>query len=357
MKIYIYTESAKEFYYLPIKKLKEEGKIQDYEIISMKIFRPVIKNLLISLGFAKNRSKTPLTIKEFFRALIAPIRLLFVDNIIVGMAPYDWRVFYPLILKLLGKNLVYHNSWPYWEGADQPKKALPGVKFAWSLFLKDTKAVGVIEQVSKQLKTFGAKSITIPHSVDTTKFRPQTRDKKNNKFVVLTVARLDPSKGIKELIQIFKEKEFQNFNLVISSEGGPLEKYVIREAKKNSNIKFVRFDKEEVAQLYRDSDIFVLNSYKVPGWEELFGMVIIEAMASGLPVISTDCIGPKSIIKNGITGFLIGQRDKDGLKEKISSLASDEKLRLTMYQRAWDYAASNYDVEIIARKWLDILTR
>ena len=103
-------------------------------------------------------------------------------------------------------------------------------------------------------------------------------------------------------------------------------------------------------------DVLVLPSYKFHAWEELFGMVIIEAMACGAVPIATDCIGPKCIIENQTNGILIPQKDKEALLREILRLYEDREL-LDRMQKECLASASEYTTEKIAEIWSSVLAR
>ena len=103
---------------------------------------------------------------------------------------------------------------------------------------------------------------------------------------------------------------------------------------------------KDVNHEYLSSSIFVL-----PSRFEGFGMVLIEAMASGLPVIAFDCEnGPRSIISDGDNGFLIPPFNVDMLSEKMMSLMDDVELRKRLGLNAYN-ESKKYDMEHIGIQW------
>ena len=103
---------------------------------------------------------------------------------------------------------------------------------------------------------------------------------------------------------------------------------------------------EDVVKVYQDSSIFVLSSRF-----EGFGLVLIEAMACGLPVVSFDCpAGPDEIITDGVDGFLVPSGDVHALAEKLMALMSDENLRKRLGQHARQ-TAQRYDMAVLADQW------
>lgn len=101
-----------------------------------------------------------------------------------------------------------------------------------------------------------------------------------------------------------------------------------------------------IQQKYLESSIMVL-----PSRSEGFGMVLIEAMACGIPCVSFDCpSGPRDIIKDGEDGFLIPAQDVSIMVAKIKTLIEDESLRLTMGAAAYENV-SRFLPEKIIRQW------
>ena len=103
---------------------------------------------------------------------------------------------------------------------------------------------------------------------------------------------------------------------------------------------------EDVVKVYQDSSIFVLSSRF-----EGFGMVLVEAMACGLPVVSFDCpAGPDEIITDGVDGLLVPSGDVHALAEKLMVLMSDENLRRRLGQQARQ-TAQRYDMTVLVNQW------
>ena len=102
----------------------------------------------------------------------------------------------------------------------------------------------------------------------------------------------------------------------------------------------------DVLKAYSSSSIFVL-----PSRFEGFGLVLIESMACGLPAVSFDCEnGPRSIITDGVDGFLIPPFDVDAFAEKVILLMTDTTLRKVMGENALKSSAQ-YDIERVGRQW------
>ena len=88
---------------------------------------------------------------------------------------------------------------------------------------------------------------------------------------------------------------------------------------------------------------------------EGFPLVIQEAMAAGVPVVSYDCpSGPRAIIDHGVDGLLVAQGSEVGMASALLQLATDPALRNSLGRAALEKAAT-FDTDIITRRWMDIL--
>lgn len=117
-----------------------------------------------------------------------------------------------------------------------------------------------------------------------------------------------------------------------------------------TSVSFLGFasDEEKREELWR-SDIFVL-----PSQQEGLGIVALEAMAGALPVISTDCGGPRSVIENGKSGLLVPNSDPRSLADAIIRLARNRRLRLSMGQEG-QRRARHHSETVIGAKLLGVL--
>lgn len=109
---------------------------------------------------------------------------------------------------------------------------------------------------------------------------------------------------------------------------------------------------DDVRQVYKDSSIFVLSSRF-----EGFGLVLVEAMACGLSVVSFDCpAGPDEIITDGYDGLLVPSGDIKVLAQKLMLLMTDEKLRTRLSQNARQ-SSQRYEMNLIEGKWVDLFNK
>jgi glycosyltransferase involved in cell wall biosynthesis len=103
-------------------------------------------------------------------------------------------------------------------------------------------------------------------------------------------------------------------------------------------------------QLYYESDIFCLPTYG-----DCLPMVLSEAGAAGLPVVSTRVAGIPEIVEDGTTGFLVPTGDVPALTDALKSLVRNPQLRLVQGQRAVDVVTREFDAQRNARRLLTLL--
>ena len=151
----------------------------------------------------------------------------------------------------------------------------------------------------------------IPNVVDTDFFTPLVKKSNTKKFTFLNVAHLDIKKNQLGLIKAFKKSFFgqNSFQLKIVGDGSELKNLsdFIRNEKLDQQVHLLgKKNRNEVKFEMQQADCFVLSSY-----HETFGVVLIEAMSCGLPVLSTKSGGPESIIKSSKLGKLCDLKDLD----------------------------------------------
>jgi glycosyltransferase involved in cell wall biosynthesis len=115
-----------------------------------------------------------------------------------------------------------------------------------------------------------------------------------------------------------------------------------------SNVNFI-LPTKNIQNVYNQASVFLMTSRS-----EAFPMVLLEAMASGVPCLAYDCpSGPRAIIKQGINGFLIEDGNLNSFVEKLKLMIEDENLRLQMGENA-SKSVTVYDLELIMKKWQNL---
>jgi len=185
---------------------------------------------------------------------------------------------------------------------------------------------------------------------------PDTTSKLNEKRII-SVGRLSKEKGYVDLIEIFNKfhHKYPDWHLDIVGNGSERNKIVDRiyEYHLNDSVTVHGYlKKKELHELLSKASIYLMTSYT-----ESFGIVLIEAMSYGIPCISfTSAEGANDLITNGENGFLIENRNFDGMIEKMSKLADNKKLRIELGKNARNFSL-NYSSDSIKKDWLDLLKR
>lgn len=185
--------------------------------------------------------------------------------------------------------------------------------------------IAVSKEFCKLLsKTFNLNFKYIPNIVDTNFFLPSKIKYGNESFKFINIANLNKNKNQSFLIKAFANAFIDKKNVSLVILGGGPEYDKLKKEIENLNMKeqislygFAR--REEILRELQSSNVFVLSSKY-----ETFGVVLIEAMSCGLPVISTKCGGPESIITNKNLGLLVESDNIQELSTAMLNVYSDK---------------------------------
>ncbi|KAG6140967.1 hypothetical protein E4U28_003285 [Claviceps purpurea] len=163
----------------------------------------------------------------------------------------------------------------------------------------------------------------------------------NGEIIFVTVSRIAGEKGFDFLAEVAKELDARGLDFKLYIVGGNRNADVEKEIQelfepltRRGKVIFAGFQVgEDLATAYASGDVFLHCSVT-----ETFGLVVLEAMASGLPVVARDEGGPSDIVQHGDTGFLVPPRDLHGFVAKAVELAQDTQLRGRMSRRAREAA-------------------
>jgi len=160
------------------------------------------------------------------------------------------------------------------------------------------------------------------------KIRKNLRDKLNicEEKVILSVGQFIHRKGFDVLLKACTKIPKEYGVYIVGGE--PTQEYLVLKKKLDlNNVHFIGFRfKEELKKYYMASDLFVL-----PTREDIWGLVINEAMAYGLPVVTTDnCIAGLELVKDYENGFIVPVEDETALANKINKILTDDDLRKKM---------------------------
>jgi glycosyltransferase involved in cell wall biosynthesis len=200
----------------------------------------------------------------------------------------------------------------------------------------------------------------IPMGVDINRFKRPEKREVGKTFELLFVGRVVEAKGLTYLSEAMKQLKEQkvpvHLNIVGDGELRPELAKFIKKHKLEDVVTLVGWvQPENIADYYAKANAFVGPSIETEnGWKEAFGVVFAEASASGLPVVTTSTGGIKDIIKDGVNGLTVPQKDADAIAEAIARLQKDPKLCDKLGKRGVTYIAENFSWDVIAKKYEQI---
>lgn len=246
------------------------------------------------------------------------------------------------VAKILNIPIVgtYHTAFPKYVRYFTDDNAMEG--FLWKYMLWYYKQMACVFVPSRStgqdliLKGLNPEKVqAYPRGVNIEEFHPDKRngvyknDRLEGRLKLLYVGRISREKDLPLLARSFRKLcHFRDdLSLVIVGDGPYLED-MKRETGGLPVVFKGRLLGEDLAAAYASSDLFVF-----PSTTDTFGNVVLEAQASGIPVIVTDMGGPQENLRPGKTGFIVKAHDEKALTEAINAITQDRK-RLTAMGRA-----------------------
>lgn len=322
-----FSEKVKITYLIDDKPNKEEFKqaIKNKNIIS--IFKEGFKSAKI---LCLKRSRNIKAIRNTYSDYIITTRTF--HSRLVGYYAYN------NIIKIATEHNFHNNDKKYIT------KVIDSIRdFDYFVVVSDNLRKFYENKIGK------TKCIYIPNVIDSL---PHKRSKLTNKNII-TIGRLSPEKGQKDLIDVFKivNKELPKTKLFMVGDG-PLKKELenyTKELKLTNKIIFTGFLGDKGKEKYiLDSSIFILPSYT-----ESFGLVLIEAMSYGLPCIAFDSSdGAKELLKNNV-GILVKDRNKEKMAEEIIKELKN-KNGSEHSEKGYKYC-QKYLLDNVKKEWINIL--
>ncbi len=191
------------------------------------------------------------------------------------------------------------------------------------------------------------KIVTLPYGVDLAAFRPSDRPRRDRPFRFLFIGSITARKGVPLLLEAWRELKPAGAELVFA---GPISPRVQPLLPELPGVTFLgKRPHSELPALVRESDVLVFPSYF-----EGFGLVVLEAMAGGLPVIASDATVGSDVITDGEDGFLMRAGDGDALCQAMErALSTPEKI--CEMGRAARATAETFTWERYREGWRELL--
>ncbi len=250
---------------------------------------------------AKRRPwKVPLMLFSMWRALRRAAKAADVVHVHwLLVAPVAWAARVPFVLTLHGSP-----SAGRFEDLELARRH-PRI-FRW-LVTRARVVIGVSKPLADAAANAGANAVVIPHGVHV----PDARNEPTGTPIALFAGRLAPEKGVHVLAEAIEQVD--GVELQVAGDG-PL-RHLVPQA-----MGFVPHD--ELHELYAKASMLVL-----PSFGEGFGVVAMEAMSHGVPVIATTAGGLGWVIEDDVSGIVVEPGDVDGLRDAICRLRDDAALR------------------------------
>jgi len=204
--------------------------------------------------------------------------------------------------------------------------------------------------IAKCYQKFGYRPIHRWFGVDTARFTPRGKDFRDryfsrNDFVVLSLCRLEPRKNLGVLIKAanITKEQCGSIKYLIVGEGVQAEDLhsQVSQLGLQDTVKFAgRASEEDLPAFYRTGDIYVL-----PTRYEGFGIVFIEAMASGLPIISTTAGAVPEVV--GEAGILLDPDDSSAFAQEIIKLYRTPEERERLRAKGFQLVKDKYDAKML----------
>jgi len=223
------------------------------------------------------------------------------------------------------------------------------------------------EYLKNRLVKLGCKPEKIiihPIGIDVEKFSFQEKKLNNEETIkILSVARLTEKKGleysIKAIANIIKKHPNLEYNI---AGDGPLKRKLenlISDLEIKGKVKFLGPQPQAIIRkLYAESHLFVLSSVTAKdGDQEGTPVTLLEAQASGLPVVSTFHAGIPEIVQNGKSGFLIPEKDVSALTDKINYLIEHPEIWPKMGQAGRNFIEARHNIDQLNKNLIEIYKR
>jgi colanic acid/amylovoran/stewartan biosynthesis glycosyltransferase WcaL/AmsK/CpsK len=233
-----------------------------------------------------------------------------------------------------------------------------------TLFNKGNLFLCVSEQIKDTLMTLGCaerKIIVHRSGVHIGKSHlSRTRPKTDGKVRLLTVARLVEKKGIQYGIRSIAKllKNYPHIEYRIAGDGylkNTLQ-LLIEELKLTNHVKLLGWQRQEqIRALLQEADILLAPSVTSQnGDREGIPGAIVEALACGLPILSTRHSGIPEVVQDGESGFLVPERDTDALAEKLAYLIEHPERWPEMGRQGRKYVEEHYDIDRLNDRLVEI---
>ncbi|MGM0609126.1 MAG: glycosyltransferase, partial [Candidatus Muiribacteriota bacterium] len=261
------------------------------------------------------KTKPLMNTTYFFPGLYREIKKFKPDIIDIIEEPYSFITIYTILCKKIVRSKAKVS---FFSAQNLLKKyPFPFSYFQKLVFKYSDFAFPVSQEVAEVLKKHGYKKnyCVLPLGTDIDKFKAERNyQSAPEKIKVGFAGRFEKVKGIHILLKAIKMKEFRNVEFLLAGKGS-LEEEITKETKNYSNIKIINnLSHEKMPDFYKNIDILIVPSLTAKNWKEQFGRVVVEGMAAGCIVITSDSGEPKNLLNDN--RFVYTENSHHDLTEK-----------------------------------------
>lgn len=352
--------------------LHEYGAPHHYRALAHLARQNSLELEFIEFGIAKNaaRSIKLLNCKILFSTVKSLLWLIYASlggirkqKIVIGIAPFDWKLF--LLFPIIRNNVVYwHTSWPDWskglssESIYPYRLALPGQKQLWVDFMSNQLRhiffVTELSRASFERHILSLPSTTVYHSYNPKIFYPSSSLTSDKVLKVGFVGRLEWQKGVSLFTEI--ASNLSQLPISFSAVGaGPLKSLFQSPDVKDIITYGGSLTGASLGDYYRSLDILLIPSLRTQGWEEAFGLVIIEAMASGVVPIATDHSGPRQLLLGELSKHVFPENIFTAEATRLIIKCTYHPVFLSHLRRLSIATSRQYHPDSLAEAWRPVL--
>jgi phosphatidyl-myo-inositol dimannoside synthase len=324
----------------PLSGVEAHDRDARYRIYRLKLLRPAMKPSGGKTGRLRSRLRDLALMGQVLLRVAAIARRERIDAICLGDLVYGGWMVFPLRYFFGYKMLIYVH------GEEITTRQGGGLFDAWrAKFLAHAHAVIAVSSFTRDamvrlMKIDPAKIALIPNGVDLERFqlrrsRPESADRYGvrGRRVILSVGRLVPRKGVDHLVAAMPAilEACPDAHLLIVGEGPlrpALEQSIATHGLKEHVTLLGGVGDEALRELYALADIFALPNRTMPdGDTEGFGLVFLEANASGKPVVAGRAGGAADAVTDGVNGLTVDGADVTEIAAAVIRLLNDPELR------------------------------
>ncbi len=272
------------------------------------------------------------------------------EIVIIGVAPYD-RLLAQYQSVLMKNYSIYMTSWADWHSGNVPYRYLENKSGFMDTLTNYIDGVACVSNKTEE-EIFQWNNVTqvVNHAIRVKEYLKKDCYSREGKYIFL--GRLIDCKNINLIISYLKRNP--NVNIQIDFAGDGKEKEMLQKYSEiDKRIHLLGYlDTNEIKRHLHEYDYLIL-----PSKHELFGIVLLEALASGVPCIVSDVTGPKEIIQHDKTGIIFELKDEKQFYDAMDySINLDDNKYKEMSKNAI-FEGLKYDVNEVIKKWISLFDR